>query len=351
MEKTVLIRTDASQKIGLGHLIRCLTIADYLRSRNITAFFVSKSEYIEKYMVVKGFNFCVLKSDCTIEDEINILKRLTSEMNSNLIVIDINNYNTFIELDKYCQYLEGIKSLSLFIVSFEDFKIYPSIPDLVVIPYVGAERINLPDARKCKYLLGPDFFVLGEHFVNVKQACVRRDVGDVLVSMGGSDTEGLTLKVLSVINDMALDIRVKVVIGGLAKIDDDAVKNSLSSYKESYSIIRATGNMAQIMSESDIAIINSGLTKYEAAFAGLPCVVISNGEYHAELMNDFAAYGSALHLGEVNKITKNQIAEVLSYLINDYEKRDQMSKAGRSLVDGNGVDRIFNEIPGSVMYE
>ena len=80
-------------------------------------------------------------------------------------------------------------------------------------------------------------------------------------------------------------------------------------------------NMAQIMSDSDIAIINSGLTKYETVSVGLPCIVISNNDYHSELMNDFNKDDVFIHLGAVEKLENNQIVKAVELLAKDFKKR------------------------------
>lgn len=350
MESKVLIRVDASRKIGSGHLMRCLAIADFLKYKNIKVFFLSRSINIKNYIIDKGFKVNLLKAENTVEDELNIIKSLTAEMKTNVMILDVNNYNTFKSLNEYCHYLEGLKKLSLFLVSFEDFKVYPPISDMVIIPYVGAEKLNLYEGKNCKYMLGPKYFVLREEFLKVKHVIIRNKIKNILVTMGGSDSEGITLEVLRVLCDTELDISLKVVIGGLSQIDDAAIKNTLNSYKGSYSIIRDVSNMAQIMSESDIAIINSGLTKYETSAVGLPSIVISNNKYHSEIMNDFAQYGSVLHLGTGSEVKKDQISKAVIYLVNDYEKRQKMSNAGKSLIDGDGVAKIFSEIPRELFY-
>jgi UDP-2,4-diacetamido-2,4,6-trideoxy-beta-L-altropyranose hydrolase len=251
------------------------------------------------------------------------------------MILDVNNYNTFKDLNEYCHYLKGLKKLFLFLVSFEDFKVYPPISDMVIIPYVGAEKLNLHEEKNCIYMLGPKYFVLREEFLKVKHVIIRNKIKNILVTMGGSDSEGITLEVLRVLCDTELDISLKVIIGGLSQIDDAEIKNALNTYKGSYSIIRDVNNMAQIMSESDIAIINSGLTKYETSAVGLPSIVISNNKYH---------------LGPESEVKKDQISEAVAYLVNDYEKRQKMSNAGKSLIDGNGVARIFSEIPRELIY-
>lgn len=345
-----LIRVDASKKIGAGHVIRCLDIADFFKSKNINAMFLSRSGQIEQQIINRGFEIKILHENSTIVEELSFIKSLIIEKKMKLILLDINNYTTFKDFNAYKLYLESLRKLSLFLISLEEFKDYPYPSDIVIIPYFGTENIKLQNKSDCKYLLGPKYFVLREEFLKVKPVLIRKEIEGILVTMGGSDSEGITLKVLKAIISTELGISLKIIIGGFAQIADAAIKNLLSFYQGSYSIIREVNNMAKLMSESDIAVINSGLTKYETSAVGLPSIVVSNNEYHSKLMNDFAKYGTVCHLGPVNKVNKHQITEAITCLAKDYKKRLQMSEAGKLLVDGNGIDRIFNEIPKRVIY-
>jgi len=346
-----LIRVDASKKIGAGHLIRCLAIADFFKSKNINAMFLSRSGQIEQQIINRGFEIKILPENSTIVEEVSFIKSLMIEKKIKIILLDINNYSTFNDFNEYNLYLENLRKLSIFIISIEDFKDYPYPSDIVIIPYVGTENIKLHNKSDCKYLLGPKYFVLREEFLKVKPVTVRKKIESILITMGGSDSEGITLKVLKALCSTELGISLKLVIGGLSQIGDDAIKNSLSTYRGTYSIIRDVNNMAELMSKSDIAVINSGLTKYETSAVGLPGIIISNNEYHSELMNDFAKYDTVRHIGPVNKVNEHQIAEETTCLARDYKKRLKMSEAGKSLIDGKGIDRIFSAIPGELLYD
>jgi len=128
-----------------------------------------------------------------------------------------------------------------------------------------------------------------------------------------------------------------VVLGGLCQIRENQVCHALREYKGPLRVLRNVRNMAQVMAESDMAIINSGLMKYEAAAVGLPAIVISNNEYHSEVIRPFAEFGSIVHY-------KRDISEAVVGLVGDRERRQQMSDAGRVLIDGGGVTRIFSQI-------
>jgi UDP-2,4-diacetamido-2,4,6-trideoxy-beta-L-altropyranose hydrolase len=107
--------------------------------------------------------------------------------------------------------------------------------------------------------------------------------------------------------------------------------------------------MAELMNESQLAITNSGLTKYELAIMGLPAIVISNNGEHADLMADFAIYGTLVHLGNNEEVMEENILCAVTALMKDEIKREKMSNAGRQLVDGKGIKRIFNCIPGKMI--
>jgi UDP-2,4-diacetamido-2,4,6-trideoxy-beta-L-altropyranose hydrolase len=344
------IRVDASNKIGAGHLIRCLAIADFLKTKNINAIFLSRSENIKQQIINRGFKVELLSADSTIEEEYCFIKSFKIENKIKFIIVDINNYNTFKDRKEYHLYLKSLKKLSLFLISLEDFKNYPYPADIVVIPYFGFEGIKLYDRSDCKYLLGPKYFVLRKEFLKAKPVIVRNKINNILITMGGSDSEGITLKVLKALNIAELDVNLKLIIGGLSQIDDDAVSKSLRNYKGTYSVMRSVNNMAELMSKSDIAVINSGLTKYETSALGLPGIVISNNEYHSNLMDDFAEYNSVWHLGPVNDVSKLEIVEAVTSLAKDSKKRSDMAEAGRLLIDGNGINRIFSEIPRELFY-
>lgn len=307
--------------------------------------FLTKSDQIEKQITNKGFKIRKIPKTSSIEEELSYIKLLMFDNKIKIVLLDINNYVTFRNLDEYKIYLDKLKKLPLFLISFEDFKDYPCASDIVIIPYLGAEGIKLHNKHTCKYLLGPKYFILRDEFLKIKQVAIRKKVESILITMGGSDPKGITMKVLKALDSTDIEVKLNVVIGKFSQISKNNVKKVLRNYKGKNSIAKDLNNIAQIMSESDIAIINSGLTKYEISATGLPGIVISNNEKQCKTMNEFAKCGSVIHLGEVNAVQTHQITYAVRTLINNYNKRKQMSDIGKSLIDGKAMDRIFSEIP------
>ena len=67
-------------------------------------------------------------------------------------------------------------------------------------------------------------------------------------------------------------------------------------------------------------------------------------------MDDFANYGTAIHLSQNDKFTEENFLDVVFELMRDKKKRSEMSQAGKKLVDGKGIERIFNFIPQNLIH-
>jgi UDP-2,4-diacetamido-2,4,6-trideoxy-beta-L-altropyranose hydrolase len=348
MYSKILIRVDASNEIGLGHLIRCLIIADYLRANNHKIIFITKSDDLKSIVVSKGFEIRSLDNQISDEDEVHIIRDLVTQNSIKLIFLDINNYHTFNDVEKYSRYLKALKEIPLYLISFEDFKVHPSISDLIVIPYVGAEAL-VPTTQRSKYLLGAKYFVLRNDFLERRHSTTREIVKNILITMGGSDPTFSTIEILKAFVKMNVECNLMIIVGDLSRISDDEIKKTLVSYNGVFTIYRSVNDMAQLMAESDIAIISSGLTKYETASIGIPSIVISANDYHARIMDSFSKCGSVIHLGVAREDLKDKVIRAFTDLTDDYPKRTKMAEAGKALVDGNGLDRIYSLIPDSLL--
>jgi len=345
----LLIRVDASDATGIGHLMRCMAFADYFESKKIKVLFLSKSENIKNWMFDKGFELKIIPQNEPIENELKLIEQIILEKGVHAMLLDINNFYTFNNLLSYDYYLQQLKKLSLFLISFEDPFNCIHTADIVIIPYLASEKQKMQRIQGVKYLLGLKYYILRPEFVEAKPIKINEKGKSILITMGGRDPEDITLKVLTSLKKSNLKLNLTIVIGDMFQITEFDINNTLKNYAGTYSIVRNVKNMAQLMLRSDIAIINSGLTKYETISVGLPSIVISNNTYHSELMNDFNEYNAILHLGEIDKIENAHIAQAVVHLAKDYSRRQQMSAIGKSLIDGDGAKRIFSEIPIEVL--
>ena len=126
----------------------------------------------------------------------------------------------------YINYLNYIGRNAKLLVTLEDLTDYPYCSDLVIIPYCGADKLKLKNDCKTRYLIGPIYFPLREEFNN-DSFVVSKKAKKILITMGGSDPEKITLKVLNSISKLDKYYDIVVVLGKASNISNIDIDNML----------------------------------------------------------------------------------------------------------------------------
>ena len=334
---TFIFRVDASEKIGTGHLQRCLLLAKYfINKEDWDVIFLTQQTQSEIIINQAGFK-CIKVSEkySSVSDFIKTLNKPA------VVLADINSKAIFNNINSYTEYIQSLDKDSEILITFEDLVDYPYPTNIVIIPYVGAEKLGLLESEKVTYLLGPKYFPVRDEFQNSKKLLISKKAKKILVTMGGGDPERITLKVLNALCDLNEKWSIEVILGATSKITNQEVEESLELYDGIYEIINDASNLSTLISNSDLVITNSGLTKYEVSLIGVPSIIISNNKKQAIFSDKFANYGSSMHIGEHNQVNNAMICSVCSKLMGSYPLRSKMSSKGRALIDGNGTDRIY----------
>jgi len=338
---TVLFRVDAGKEIGLGHYKRCEAIANRLNSNTKSIFFTKTEGIIGLH---KNSTTIKINDNYNINQQINFTNNIIERYDVDVFIADINNKTASENKEKYLYYLEQISEFKPLLVSFDDFKIHDTYSDLVVIPYVGADKINIDKRKKTKYLLGPKYFIIRDEFLNFRHRRIKSEVGNIFISMGGSDANNITENIICSISNIVENFHLNIIKGPLSKFDSNNIRRMLNKSKISFTIYDSPDNIAEIMGISDLGIISSGLSQYEASVMGLPAIVISLNDYHKHIVDEFAKMNSIVSFGTLNSRRLRQLRETIKFLMENQKMRKTMSKNGKKIVDGNGIERLLYKI-------
>ena len=134
VRKKLFIRTDGNSNIGLGHLYRCLAIADILQDDFRCIFIISSvsTPYIK--ILSNKYDLYVLKSS-SIKEETNELSYILSE--TDFFLIDSYKLNE--------EYFSVIKNMVDKLIRFDDMLEIDKYTDLFINP--GAVKANLIDIK------------------------------------------------------------------------------------------------------------------------------------------------------------------------------------------------------------
>ena len=331
IKKKFVIRVDASDRIGLGHLSRCILLGNFIKNKDHEVVFFTEQSVSQNIIESEGHKCYRVSYRSSDLIKLNY---------SYSLIVDINSDEIFNSNSEYYNYLDHLGKNAEVLITFEDLINYPYCADVVIIPYCGANNLKLINGCKSEYLLGPKYFPLKDGF-QYDSYIVSKRANKILVTMGGSDPDKITLKVLNSISELNKAYDITILIGKVSKITNREVNLAMSNHFGQYKILKRVENICKLMLDCDVAITNSGLTKYELSALGVPSIIISNNKKHSKYTETFSSYGSSIHLGYSDVVTKKHIRENCDNLIEDYNLRLKMSKKGKSLVDINGLNRLW----------
>ena len=351
----ILIRTDGSRQLGLGHIMRSLAFAQGLKNVGVRSIFVIKDYEQRVAEIIQRYKCSVepIPKSCSFQEDLLLTSEFANRYAAKLIITDLCNVDTLANLGEYGKYLQGLKDKSKFLITIDDLNemCFPS--DIVLNPNYGAENLNYESNKSTKFLLGPAYFIFRQEFIEAAKVDreIKKDAQNILVTMGGSDLLGLTLKVAGALTKLGrtANLNLRIVLGiDYTDSKKREVTEILEEFAGTHELIQGNDDMARLMLWSDLAITGGGLTKYETAVTGTPSIIISQVAHQVDLAKEFEKEETALNLGLGTGLSEEDIAEAVARLLRDDALRAKMSMRGRQLVDGKGIERILSQIPREV---
>ncbi|MDE1840480.1 MAG: hypothetical protein KGI09_01215 [Thaumarchaeota archaeon] len=316
----IAFRVDSSKTLGLGHLKRCLSIAEYFSKKGMECIFLisnNNKEEIEKY------GHIVFKVNQTHTEGIMIKKILEKEKCKALIIDS-----------KRKSILKIIKSVKDSVkVVLIDNRQFANHADLAILPGIREQFGVCPE--NC--LVGPKYVIINPEF---KQQKTRKKKNVILLSMGGSDKKNITFRIVSEFKKVTSDFKLLVILGKFY-VGENKLRKLISN-DDRFKIIKDPQNFPHLMFECSVGIIAFGITVYESVFARLPTFVISHSNENDISAKRMANCDWFKYLGKYNKIKyKDAVNEIISYFHND-----QLLKMSsyNSIIDDKGAERIANVI-------
>jgi UDP-2,4-diacetamido-2,4,6-trideoxy-beta-L-altropyranose hydrolase len=339
----ILIRADASTAIGSGHVMRCLALAkawqnkggrvSYLTAETIAALderFLKEKIQHEQISVQPG-------SLEDAEQTVAWARRLQSQW----VVVDGYRFKP--------DYIRAVKMAGVRVLMLDDdarFDFYEA--DVVLNQNIDASVESYKRAASTHLLLGANYVLLRPEFLVERP---RSEIAGVarkfLVTLGGSDSENVTAKVVRALPPLGNDFEASVVVGG-GSPHYESLQALVKTLPLKVRLERSPANMAPIMRWADVAIAAAGGTCWELAFLGVPMILITLSRDQERNAAAISKTGAALSLGWHANLSEREIGDVIRSLMNSADRRRGMSESGQALVDGQGAARVVEFLQNCV---
>lgn len=339
------IRADATKEIGTGHMLRCIALAQRWHDSGGKVVFIShcKSELLLKRITAEKFELISLENPHPdtrdIEVTLNTLSRTDIQGHGSWTVIDGYNFDS--------KYQRLIKDAGHQLLCLDDYgHASHYCADLILNQNISAQKSFYKNKEPyTQLLLGTNYALLRREFQAFRGW--KRDIPTIakkfLITLGGSDSENVTLKVIKALKQMDIPGLEAQIVVGPANPYMQSLEYEIQN-NPSLRLVKNAENMPDLMAWAEIALTAGGSTCWELAYMGLPFIILvtaDNQKLNAELLSK---ENISLNLGNHQNSAAEEINYTISNLSKDPATRFSMSKKCRSLVDGQGAERVQSKM-------
>lgn len=351
-----VFRVDASTRIGSGHVMRCLVLAQALRELGGAVTFISRVQPGDMCAMVEQRGFPVLRLhdavlsaptggvafrpgwgvESWLEDAVQTVGALaTLGVTPNWLVLD--------------HYLLDQRWEAVLASAVERIMVIDDLADrshrcqllldqnLVAdmeTRYVG----KLP--AHCAALLGPSHALLDPTYASLRaEVPIRRGpVRRIMAFFGGvdaSDLSGRTMRAFAALgrHDVTLDVATTAANPHLARLRNQA------NTQPNVRLHQDLPTLSHLMAEADLAIGAGGITNWERLCLGLPALVITVADNQRAIAKELDRLGLIRWLGDEGAIDEAAIAKAVGDILGS-GVQESWSRACRDAVDGRGAGRV-----------
>jgi len=331
VERAIVIRVDAGPAIGIGHLRRCLTLAEEFRERDCRVRFVCKDRFgpdVESLMARYAVHYLAdtrrTMEGCDAQGE------EMWDADATLAAVGPSiGAESWAVVDSYRlghRWERRMRGAGYRIVAIDDHRDRRHHADLLT---GDAEVPFDPDlnelASTARVLVGPRYAIVDSAYafsgsdVNAAGSATR-----LLVSYGGSDPTGETSKALKAIQALKIDDRrggrvetVDVVVGPADPSSAAVVRAGVAI--PDVIVHRGLSSLEPLMRRADLVLTSGGNTMVEALVLRKPCIVTLTGDNQAMTAGKLAAAGVIRSLGHHATVTPDAVAEMIARSLSDFD--------------------------------
>lgn len=369
----VVVRADASKAEGIGHAMRCRSLARELREAGAQILFIS-AELTEEMQRELSVEFLVATIDPNVSDRscqcsssdvqqelcpicqekdalstYRVMKRF-GFLNTSWIMVDSYRlgsvWHEFFR-SRYNQLKAECAGLGKILV-IDDLANRPLSGDLILNPSLDTthSRNAYKDLafKESILLLGRSYSLVDKRYRELRAITSPRvSLRRVLIFFGGGDYEKYILSVLGTFSDPSLEeIQIDIVVAS----QNDCTERIKSRVKERRhaQLYVSLPTLADLVSNADIAVGGGGSTTWERACLGLPCITVIFSNDQRPTSEILATKQLGWLLDKEELLRSNALKDLIHSIRGNPSELNQTSIRLSDFIDGLGTARVVERM-------
>lgn len=316
----LVVRADGSPRMGLGHLLRTLAVAEEATARDIPVRYVSVDDPVLDVLTRRGIDVQRIADAAALD--------WLDDLDPGDVVLQ-DGYHLGHDLRP------AVRDAGLRIGAVVDAASGHHDVDVLIDPSPVAAPVRLPAGAI--HLSGPGAALIRREFRRHRRG--RTAARRVLVVLGGSDAAGLTRRLSDAVAAVPAVERVTVLLGPGAAAAGDPVGTDDGRVE----VVVDPADLAAVFAAADLAVASASTVAWELLSTGVPVVAVQIADNQREV----AAYVGGAGLGRAvrgdDPGVATQVTAAVAAMVAG-EELARCSERALAAVDGRGAERAVTAL-------
>ena len=321
--------------------MRCLALAQAWGGRGGPVWFLSRcnNATLQQRIQAAGAEFLSLSPEASVHLDIQSTLTLLAELKAAYVVLDGYDFDS--------DYQRAVRAGGCRLLVIDDtVRLTHYDADILLNQNLGAAELKYDCNSDAVVLLGPEYALLRREFIfwRSRLHTVPETARKILVTLGGSDPDNVTLNVIQALRGLEITRLQIRIVAGPANPHIEELRDAAAAFPGRLELLSAVSDMAPLMAWADLAITAAGSTCWELACLGLPAVSLVIAENQRGIAEELGTAGVVFNLGWHAEVSAERLATAVDGLLFSSFRRLRMSQKGRALVDGKGAERVVSAL-------
>ena len=331
---TVGIRCDAGPRTGVGHLVRCVALAEELTARGVSVQFLSDLgglAWAQRQLVDRGLPWHPAPYDPVG------LVAAAGRLALDAVVLDSYELSP--------EHGIAVRDSGRAVLAIVDGEPRGLVADVYVDQNLDAELATPALPADATRLAGLDYALLRRAVRDRRPAAPRDSVTrtpKVVAFFGGTDAYRAAPVLAQVLIETGASFDATVVAA------DSGLRADLLALApapgQRLEIIDPTDELPKLLADADLVISASGTSTWELLCLGLPAALVWVVDNQILGYERTVARGLAAGLGHLGELPSSGAVSTVRDLLTDPGARATLAARGWAAVDGRGVERVADAL-------
>ncbi len=336
MKPRVIVRCDGGTDIGMGHVVRCLALANMLRDYFDVSFVLQETEEtVYQWITQQGFQHTALSRTTDYElDCTHLLSAVNEKItNTSIVVLDGYHFTT--------SYQQTVQQNGCKVVAIDDLHSWHHTAEAIINHAPDVAPSTYDCEVHTRLLLGLHYALLRPEILSAsRSARVVKQAERFLISMGAADESNRTEFFARLLSVYFPHAHVQLLVSSL-----NPHYESIQALAEIHPQITIclnlnTRELTDALLHTDVVICPASTISIEACAMGCSLITGYTAPNQLGILNGLSKHGAARSLGAFQSLTESEALESIRTFTENFNAREEQLKQQRTLIDGRSDRRL-----------